>query len=80
MTTVIEDATQINTTLYAQGLGFDGKLCIHPRPAAPAQRGFAPSAVESAWARRVLAASAEGVVSVDGTMVDAPVRHAQVKF
>jgi citrate lyase subunit beta/citryl-CoA lyase len=75
VTTVIDDATQIeDDARYGQGLGFGGKLCIHPRQIAPAQRGFAPSAAESAWARRILTASVEGAVSVDGTMVDAPVR------
>jgi citrate lyase subunit beta/citryl-CoA lyase len=75
VTTVIDDATQIeDDARYAQGLGFGGKLCIHPRQIAPARRGFAPSAAESAWARRILAAGVEGAASVDGTMVDAPVR------
>lgn len=58
----------------AAGLGFGGKLCIHPRQIAPVRRGFAPSARELAWAEAVLAAG-EGVAAVDGQMIDAPVRR-----
>lgn len=59
--------------LHARALGMSGKLCIHPRQIAEVQEGFAPSAEELAWARRVLA-SGDGAVSVDGQMVDEPVR------
>ncbi|WP_319824004.1 CoA ester lyase [Thalassovita sp.] len=58
---------------HARALGMTGKLCIHPRQIDPIRRAFAPSAAELVWARRVLAAG-EGAVSVDGQMVDAPVR------
>lgn len=57
-------------------LGFGGKLCIHPRQVPAVNRCFQPSAEESAWARRVIAAAeAAGgaAVSVDGRMVDRPV-------
>ena len=56
--------------------GFGGKLCIHPAQVAVVNAAFAPSAVELAWAQRVLAAfdaAGGSVVSVDGRMVDAPV-------
>ncbi|RYC31090.1 CoA ester lyase [Lichenibacterium minor] len=60
---------------YAARLGFGGKLLIHPAQIAPARAGFAPSDAEVAWAKRVLAAAADGrAVAVDGAMVDAPVR------
>ena len=59
---------------HAAGLGFGGKLLIHPRQVAPALRGFAPDADEVAWARRVLGAGGDGAVKVDGMMIDAPVR------
>lgn len=58
---------------HARALGMTGKLCIHPRQIAPVRRAFAPSDAEIDWARRVLA-SGEGAVSVDGAMVDEPVR------
>lgn len=58
---------------HARALGMTGKLCIHPRQVAEVKRAFLPSEKEIQWARRVLA-SGEGAVSVDGTMVDEPVR------
>lgn len=58
---------------HARALGMTGKLCIHPRQIAQVRRAFAPSGQEIDWARRVLA-SGDGAVSVDGAMVDEPVR------
>lgn len=58
---------------HARALGMTGKLCIHPRQIADVRRAFAPTAQEIDWARRVLA-SGDGAVSVDGAMVDEPVR------
>lgn len=63
----------------AKRLGFGGKLLIHPRQVAIVRRIFAPSETEVAWARRVIAALAEGGVgamTVDGRMVDKPVADA----
>ena len=63
--------------LRARRLGFGAKLCIHPRQVRPVQQHFAPSEAELAWARRILAADAAAggaAVSVDGKMVDKPVR------
>ncbi len=58
----------------SRGLGFGGKLCIHPSQLAPVAEAFAPTAEEIDWARRVLAAAAgAGAVSVDGMMIDRPV-------
>ncbi len=58
----------------ARGLGFTGKLCIHPAQVEAVARGFAPSADEVAWARRITAAAdGAGAVAVDGAMVDRPV-------
>lgn len=73
----IDDAALVeDDATHAVELGFGGKLCIHPAQIAPVATGFAPGAEELAWAKRVLAALAEGgsVVTVDGAMVDAPVR------
>lgn len=58
---------------HARRLGMTGKLCIHPRQIDAVQRAFLPSAAEITWAQRVLA-SGDGAVSVDGAMVDEPVR------
>ena len=57
----------------ARRSGFGGKLCIHPAQIDPVAAAFAPSAQETAWARRVLTAAGGGVSVVDGAMVDAPV-------
>jgi citrate lyase subunit beta/citryl-CoA lyase len=66
----------VDDTARARALGFGGKLCIHPKQIAIVNAGFAPSADEVAWARRVLqaAASSNGAaVALDGKMVDRPV-------
>lgn len=60
-------------TLHARALGMTGKLCIHPRQVEAVRKGFAPSDAEIDWALRVLA-SGDGVASIDGAMIDAPVR------
>ncbi|MDD8023696.1 MAG: CoA ester lyase [Paracoccaceae bacterium] len=59
---------------HARALGMSGKLCIHPRQVPQVRRAFAPSAAQTDWARRVLA-SGDGAVSVDGEMIDEPVRR-----
>jgi citrate lyase subunit beta/citryl-CoA lyase len=58
----------------ARDLGMGGKLCIHPSQIAPVLTAFLPTADEIAWARRILA-SRDGAASVDGAMVDEPVRR-----
>lgn len=75
VTATVADATLArDDAAYAAGLGFAGKLCIHPSQIAPVLAGFAPSPSDIAWAQRILAAASEGAVKVDGAMVDAPVR------
>jgi citrate lyase subunit beta/citryl-CoA lyase len=69
-----DDALVTNNAHYAASLGPGGRLCIHPKQIVPVLCGFAPSEAEMAWAIRVLAAPESGAVSVDGMMVDAPVR------
>jgi citrate lyase subunit beta/citryl-CoA lyase len=77
VTTTLDDADTIrHDTQRSRALGFGGKLCIHPKQVPLVNAGFAPSAVELAWARRVLeaASAAEGAaVALDGKMVDKPV-------
>lgn len=59
-------------------LGFDGKLCIHPRQAEIANEVYTPSPAEVAYAERVIeaaeraAAEGRGVLELDGKMIDAP--------
>lgn len=58
---------------HARALGFGGKLCIHPKQIEAVFAGFMPSAAELDWAQRVLAAG-DGATTLDGAMIDAPVR------
>lgn len=76
VTTATGDAAAVeDDARHAAGLGFAGKLLIHPAQVLPARAGLMPSADERAWAERVLAAGRDGgAVAVDGAMVDAPVR------
>jgi citrate lyase subunit beta / citryl-CoA lyase len=63
-------------TLRARRLGFGGKLCIHPKQIAPVHECFRPSAEETAWAQRVVEATAKTdgeAISLDGEMIDRPV-------
>jgi len=73
----IEDTERVRReTLYSKGLGFGGKLCIHPKQISVVNACFRPTDEEIAWAKRVLdatAASQGSAVAVDGKMVDVPV-------
>ena len=51
-------------------IGYQGKICIHPRQVELAHEAFTPDADAVAHARAVLAAGADGVAVVDGQMVD----------
>ena len=53
-----------------KSLGYQGKMCIHPRQVGLAHQVFTPAPEEVAHARAVVAAGAAGVAVVDGQMVD----------
>jgi citrate lyase subunit beta / citryl-CoA lyase len=53
-----------------QNLGYQGKICIHPRQAELAHQVFTPTPDEVEHARAVVEAGAAGVAVVDGQMVD----------
>jgi citrate lyase subunit beta/citryl-CoA lyase len=53
-----------------RAIGYQGKICIHPRQVDLAHRVFAPTPEEVAHARAVVAAGEAGVGVVDGQMVD----------
>jgi citrate lyase subunit beta/citryl-CoA lyase len=61
-----------------RGLGYAGKMCIHPRQVALAREAFTPSASELETARELLAAferglaAGEGVIRFRGQMIDEP--------
>ena len=74
--TVAIDAAAVEADMRAaRGLGFGGKLCIHPKQLEGVRAALRPSEDEILWARRVLLATASsaGAVRVDGEMVDRPV-------
>lgn len=62
----------------AAGLGYDGKMAIHPAQVTPINDAFTPAPERIEWAQRVLdaqdeaAAKDRGVFRVDGEMIDAP--------
>jgi len=57
-------------------LGMDGKTLIHPKQIDVANRVFAPSEAEVAWARKIIAAfeqpenAGRGAIALDGKMVE----------
>lgn len=63
----------------ARAMGFTGSVCIHPRQVPVLNAGFAPTADELAWARRVVEADrlaraeGQGATQLDGRMVDRPI-------
>jgi citrate lyase subunit beta/citryl-CoA lyase len=65
-------------TEFALGLGYDGKMCIHPAQVSVVNDAFTPAEDRIDWARRVLTAAAAaeadgvGVFRVDDEMIDAP--------
>jgi citrate lyase beta subunit len=69
----------LTEALQARHLGYSGKLIIHPAQIAPVHRAFTPSVEEVTYAQRVLEAFAlaeargDGVIALDGQMIDAPV-------
>lgn len=81
--TVFTDLTDLDGLLAeareARSLGYSGKLLIHPAQIEPVHRAFAPSPEEVAYAHRVLEAFVEaeargdGVLALEGQMIDAPV-------
>jgi len=75
VTTDLVDMARVQAAAsYARGLGFGGKLCLHPRQVAAVAAGFAPTPQELRWAREVVrSGAAGGAVAVAGQMVDRPV-------
>jgi citrate lyase subunit beta/citryl-CoA lyase len=53
-----------------QSIGYQGKICLHPRQVELAHRAFTPTPEELAQARAIITAGEAGVGVVDGQMVD----------
>ncbi len=74
VTPTFDNATEVESDArYAASFGFGGKLCIHPKQIAPVLVGFRPAQNDIDWAKKIVN-SGDGAASVDGMMVDAPVR------
>jgi len=78
----LADQQGLEASAYsALGLGFQGKMCIHPNQIPVVNRVFTPSAAEIAFAERVVdgfaRAEAEGsaAIQVDGKFIDYPIVH-----
>jgi len=80
---VKDDVAFREDAALGKGLGYDGKLCIHPRQVAITNEVYTPTESEIEQARRIVeaahenAAEGRGVFSLDGRMIDAPVVAAQ---
>jgi len=67
-------------------LGFEGKLCLHPRQVEIANAVYTPGPAQIDYARRVIAAwedaraSERGVFTLDGKMIDAPLVAVQQRL
>lgn len=78
VTVDLDDPARIAADVaQARGLGFGGKLCIHPRQIAPVHDGLAPTQAELNHARAIVAAAdaagAAGAIRLDGKLIDRPV-------
>jgi citrate lyase subunit beta/citryl-CoA lyase len=80
---VRDDAAFRAEAMEAVRLGFHGKLCIHPSQVRLANEIFSPSEGQVAAARRIVEAwdaatmRGQGVFSLDGKMIDAPLVEVQ---
>ena len=74
VTTDFRDDDRVsNEARQARALGYSGKLCIHPRQVPLVRAGFAPTDVEIARAREIIAAftaSGGAAVALGGEMID----------
>jgi citrate lyase subunit beta/citryl-CoA lyase len=67
------------STRLALGLGFQGKMCIHPNQVGVVNRVFTPTNAEIDFAERVVAAFAEAeksgsaAIQLDGKFIDYPI-------
>jgi len=72
---IADEARLLSDLAFGRAFGFGAKLCIHPKQVAAIAAAMRPTDAEVDWAKRVLAAAAQGpgAVQVDGRMVDRPV-------
>jgi citrate lyase subunit beta/citryl-CoA lyase len=70
VTDLADDEHFLADAAGGRDLGYQGKMCIHPRQVALAHQVFTPTPAELAHAREVVAAAQSGVAVVDGQMAD----------
>ncbi|MFG1710408.1 HpcH/HpaI aldolase/citrate lyase family protein [Nonomuraea sp. M3C6] len=75
VTVVLDDPAVVEAeAATAAGLGFGGKLCVHPRQVSAVNAAFSPSEEDVRRACRILNSAADGGAGrLDGQMVDRPV-------
>jgi citrate lyase subunit beta/citryl-CoA lyase len=68
-----------NSTRHIKGLGFQGKMCIHPDQVAVANEILAPTAAEVEWCRKAVAAfeaaekAGSASIQLEGKFIDYPI-------
>lgn len=73
-----DDALFRQDAAFARNLGYDGKMCIHPRQVDLANEAFTPTPAEVEYAARLIAAyeasqaRGEATMAFEGRMVDGP--------
>lgn len=73
-----DDALFRRDAATGRNLGYDGKMCIHPRQVDLANESFAPTQTEIDYARRLISAYSEAqsrgeaTIDFEGRMVDGP--------
>jgi len=70
-----DDRATAADAAHAVELGFEGKLCVHPRQVPIVHDALRPAASEVEWASRIVIAaggSAGGALRVNGEMIDKP--------
>ena len=70
VTDLADDEHFLADAAAGRDLGYQGKMCIHPRQVALAHQVFTPTPAELAHAREVVQAAQAGVAVVDGQMAD----------
>src|SRR5580692_9606955 len=70
VTDLADDEHFLADAAGGRDLGYQGKMCIHPRQVPLAHQVFTPTPAELAHAREVVAAAESGVAVVDGQMAD----------
>jgi citrate lyase subunit beta / citryl-CoA lyase len=75
VTTALTDEKKVTIdSEHAVGLGFGGKLCLHPRQVPIVNSAFSPSAEDVSWAQEIVAAAGDGsVAALDGFVVGKPI-------